>query len=495
MLANALEPFASGHWQNIPAIARPVEVPVMAIPLGITPGPTVTTQVASPRPLRRGREEEQRQWRRMMWGGGVLLVASLLLFFGLLFNQFKKSGAGSIAGEPPPSGPDPAEMALQQLLYKAENDRGELDPLRRDILQFQMRFPGTPQALEAAKLLTRLPSPLDHFDPRSVPFKEQIRQMVMGRRPADLVAVLGQHQRPIDAPLRSVAISPDCKWLATGGNEGGSGVVLAGNCTRDVFAGFERFQDEPITCVAFSPDGQTLAYAGWDRIIRMLNVTVELEEQEAVTLTGHSGWIFDVAFSPDGKLLASASNDKTVKIWDLATGKALHTLEQLNVGFLSVTFSPDGQALAAGSRDHSIRLYEVATGREVATLVGHEGAVNTLAFAPDGRTLASGAEDTKVKLWDIDPPRLRKTLARERSLYGVTSIDFSPDGGTLVAASRDSHLGFWNTATGGLEEDWQLPAPCNGVAWAPDGRHVATANATHTVYVFRLKGHALDREK
>ncbi|MEE8199672.1 MAG: protein kinase, partial [Candidatus Acidoferrales bacterium] len=60
----------------------------------------------------------------------------------------------------------------------------------------------------------------------------------------------------------------------------------------------------------------------------------------------------------------------------------------------AVAFSLDGRWLASGSEDKTVRLWEVATGREVHTLRGHTDDVNNaVAFSPDGRWLASGSDD------------------------------------------------------------------------------------------------------
>src|SRR5262245_10593233 len=44
------------------------------------------------------------------------------------------------------------------------------------------------------------------------------------------------------------------------------------------------------------------------------------------TLTGHSGWVTGVAVTPDGQRAVSASDDNTLKVWELSSGRELHTL-------------------------------------------------------------------------------------------------------------------------------------------------------------------------
>ncbi len=108
-----------------------------------------------------------------------------------------------------------------------------------------------------------------------------------------------------------------------------------------------------------------------------------------------------VAFAPDGKILASGSWDHTVKLWDMATGREIHTLSGHTSWVNSVAFAPDGKTLASGSLDYTAKLWDVATGKEIGTLSGHTASVFSVAFAPDGKTLASGSWDHTVKLWDL----------------------------------------------------------------------------------------------
>src|SRR5689334_2521690 len=98
----------------------------------------------------------------------------------------------------------------------------------------------------------------------------------------------------------------------------------------------------PVSAVAFAPDGKWLASAGWDKTIRLWDVTSGKELRQ---LIGHQGEIECLAVAPDGKLLASGAWDKTIRLWDPATGKELRQLGPHPDGILSLAFAPDGKLL------------------------------------------------------------------------------------------------------------------------------------------------------
>ena len=55
----------------------------------------------------------------------------------------------------------------------------------------------------------------------------------------------------------------------------------------------------------------------------------------------------------------------------------------------------------SSSRDKTLKVWEVATGKCVATLEGHSGGVRSVAMFPDGRRVVSGSTDNTLKYWGV----------------------------------------------------------------------------------------------
>jgi WD40 repeat protein len=156
-----------------------------------------------------------------------------------------------------------------------------------------------------------------------------------------------------------------------------------------------------IYCVAFSPDGKTLATSSNDKSIKLWDVSDNLPTGERATLEGHTGLPGSLAFSPDGKILASAgASDESVRLWNGKTGKLLATFAHRHINTSTVAFSPDGMTLAVGGTlvekkgddkelSGIIKLWNLETRREQVSLRS-DGVGACVTFSRDGKFLAAG---------------------------------------------------------------------------------------------------------
>ena len=67
------------------------------------------------------------------------------------------------------------------------------------------------------------------------------------------------------------------------------------------------------------------------------------------------------AFSPDGSQVATADGDGKVRVYNVATGTPVMTLDAGDAEATSVAFSPDGSKIAAGYSSGMTRVWEVST--------------------------------------------------------------------------------------------------------------------------------------
>jgi WD40 repeat protein len=239
-----------------------------------------------------------------------------------------------------------------------------------------------------------------------------------------------------------------------------------------------RASDVDLNGIDFSPDGSLLASgeAIW-----------EVDTQQVVHVLERSIQTGAVAFSPDGSTLAVASVALPVRLWDVASGQVVRTLEgQAGDVAFSIVFSPDGGLLAAGMHGGRVRLWEAASGHLAGTLeYGNDHDVHDVAFSPDGRLLASAGTDYAVRLWDVATGQVVHTLGTWDGLYGVA---FSPDGAIVASAGCDRTVKLWEVASGQLVRSLRHADEVMAVAFSPDGTLLASGGYDNQIYLWGIPG-------
>lgn len=273
--------------------------------------------------------------------------------------------------------------------------------------------------------------------------------------------------------------TPDGRFVAAP-DAGGIGVYDAATGKRAWGAAVD--DRSWMSVAALTADGRTLA-------------TAEYEDRGNGTGAGHvrlwtagggskrvaelSSYVNGLAFAPDGKHLFAAVDNHSLRCWDAATGREVWKNDHWA---RLVAVSPDGKLLASDTyQDGPLRLWDAATGAAVATLDGGTRVWSRqVGFSPDGRTVAHGRNDG-VLLWDVGTRRLAHRLAAAGPVFA-----FAPDGGSVFTVGP--LLGRWDTKTGTalypeVRNDGHV-GPVQAVAFATDGKAVATAGDDGTVRVW-----------
>ena len=179
----------------------------------------------------------------------------------------------------------------------------------------------------------------------------------------------------------------------------------------------------------YSPDGQTIASAGFEGEIKIWNVDARPTSvlpgaipspmspwdwlarawltgsaHPSRTLIGHVGRVSCIAFSPDGKHLVSAGVDGVFHRWDTATWTRTTPALGHYGHVRALAFSPDGTRLASAGSDATVRVWDALDFRQLFALRGHTDSVGGIAFSPDGDLIASVSLDRTVRIWNAKPP-------------------------------------------------------------------------------------------
>lgn len=173
-----------------------------------------------------------------------------------------------------------------------------------------------------------------------------------------------------------------------------------------------------------------------------------------------------------------------------------------------VLFSPDGKELISVGDDKVIRVWNAATGDAVRTIRGQigdgpAGKLYAAALSPDGQTLAvggyleyTGAKESLgyyIRLIDLHTGHVIRLLSGPTK--PTLALAFSPDGKTVASGDASGTVWMFDAATGAGYPLKGHTRDVYGVAFSPDTKQVASASLDGTVRLWNLssrKGRTLD---
>jgi WD40 repeat protein/serine/threonine protein kinase len=243
-----------------------------------------------------------------------------------------------------------------------------------------------------------------------------------------------------------------------------------------------------VTSLAFTHDGRRLATASYDHTVKIWEVPATPEglrqeaPREVASWEAHVAWVTGLAFSPDDSRLATVAGggkhgeqDFGLKVWDVATGKAVFEQTQED-RLMCVAYSPDGKQLATGSDGRWVKLWDAETGKLLHAFPRQAGTITAVAFSPDGTRLASGGKDRTVRIWDVG--REAEVACFRGHALAVQGVAFSPDGRRLASSSLDRTVKIWDVES--RQEALSLPVNAealSAVTFSPDGNRLAVGTA------------------
>jgi len=283
-------------------------------------------------------------------------------------------------------------------------------------------------------------------------------------------------------------------------------------------------------CVKFSPNGNTLASAGFDKMIFLWDVYNDCYNH--TVLKGHKNAILELNWSTDNTriytasadktiaiwdvegckrlkkinghksivnschparrgpdLVVSGSDDNTTKIWDLRQKGYVHNFEN-KYQVTAVSFNDTAEKVFSAGLDNQIKVWDLRKKEVEYPLFGHTDTITGLSLSPDGSYLLSNSMDQTIRCWDVRPFVIGNRCVKifqgsthnfEKNLLRVS---WSSDGSMITAGSADKFVYIWDTTSRRILHKLDgHKGSVNETSFSPKDNLIASASSDHNIIV------------
>ncbi|HSZ24558.1 MAG TPA: caspase family protein [Cytophagaceae bacterium] len=234
-----------------------------------------------------------------------------------------------------------------------------------------------------------------------------------------------------------------------------------------------------VKSIAVSKDGKFLATGSRDKTAKLWDIITGFEIR---TFMGHEHTVNGIQFSPNGKLMATSSADNTIKVWNILTGKQIFSSPISGKYRTDVAFSADSKYITAAGYDDSATIYEITSGKIVKTIAvnadqGLGYGVN-LEYSPDGKWLAIGEDNKTVNVYHLPDWKLTYTFKAAEGWCGGcgTLVSFSEDSRYLLKLSHNTNVEQYDLQSGKqIAQYGETLDAIAGVGFSKDGKKIIVA--------------------
>lgn len=272
--------------------------------------------------------------------------------------------------------------------------------------------------------------------------------------------------------LCCIEITPDGRWLIAYGNSKKSqthpsaaqqNIQMVGNFSND------KNEKSETGCV-WMWDLDVLKQENQEKIV-----------PQALVLRGDNQPVQCLAVSPNSRWLATGNADTNIRVYDLMSaypGANQRILRGHQLEITAIHFSENGRWIATGSRDNTVRIWDLSEhvpNPNSYVLNAHNGWISSLALSADGQWFVSAGYDQTVRIWNMQSV-LERTSEKESIFLApeqgvVRKVEFSPDSSALITYGTDKSVKIWNIhSESAMDRPIRLPEEVSSYNFGGKGR-------------------------
>ncbi len=256
-----------------------------------------------------------------------------------------------------------------------------------------------------------------------------------------------------------------------------------------------------VQSLAFNPEGTLLASGGF----RSVKLWRKPEPAKKLDLTGLESPARSLVVSPDGKWAAIGEENGKIDLFNLENGQIAKRLEGHAGAVKGLCFSADSTQLVSGSADKKFKIWNLADGKEILS-IETPTPVNAVALVMEEKQIVTAGEDNNWRLWDRVAAAPAEVKEGEPKPEGEAAPAEAPKpvkevggngapinvlvainkGTQLVSGGKDSQVKLWDVASGNQLKQISAQGPVEAIAVHPTGKSVAAVVGT-AVRLFNLE--------